>query len=287
MSDLVKYQAPDVMTLGTVLARSGYFQDARDAAQAVVKVLAGQELGFGPIASMTGIYIVKGRVSLSANLIAASVKRGKYNYRVIELSDTACKIDFYEGKEKIGESAFSMEDAKAAGLAFGDTWKKFPRNMLFARAMSNGAKWYCADVFGGPVYTPDELGAVVDGETGEMLSRPKDEVIAPPQVPGLTPGEQAEINGMKATVDAEAARLFPQEPGREEPEPVKQPNGQPVESIDRAVLIGKIRGAADKAGMTAFEKGEYKQKYLGGASVEKADVAALADMLNAIRARKP
>ena len=144
MSDLVKYQAPDVMTLGAVLAKSGYFQDARDAAQAVVKVLAGQELGFGPIASMTGIYIVKGRVSLSANLIAASVKRGKYNYRVTELSDTACKITFYEGKEAVGESAFTMDDAKAAGLAFGENYKKFPRNMLFARAMSNGAKWYCA-----------------------------------------------------------------------------------------------------------------------------------------------
>jgi hypothetical protein len=43
--------------------------------------------------------------------------------------------------------------------------------MLYARALSNGAKWYCPDVFGGPIYTPDELGAVVDGETGE-LGRP-------------------------------------------------------------------------------------------------------------------
>jgi hypothetical protein len=30
--------------------------------------------------------------------------------------------------------------------------------MLYARALSNGAKWYCPDVFGGPIYTPDELG---------------------------------------------------------------------------------------------------------------------------------
>lgn len=177
------HQAPDVMTLGTVFTKSGYFQDVRDASQAVVKMLAGQELGFGPMASMTGIYIVKGRVTLSANLLAAAVKRGgKYNYRVVELSEAACKIDFYEGKEKIGESSFSMEDAKAAGLV-NDQYKKFARNMLFARAMSNGAKWYCADVFGGPVYTPDELGATIDMETGEMLARPADEKVsyqAPP-----------------------------------------------------------------------------------------------------------
>jgi hypothetical protein len=42
--------------------------------------------------------------------------------------------------------------------------------MLFARALSNGAKWFCPDIFGGgPIYTPDELGAVIDGETGQVL----------------------------------------------------------------------------------------------------------------------
>ncbi|RDT44717.1 hypothetical protein DXF87_27490, partial [Enterobacter roggenkampii] len=37
---------------------------------------------------------------------------------------------------------------------------KFPKNMLFARAMSNGVKWFTPDVFSGPVYTPEELGGV-------------------------------------------------------------------------------------------------------------------------------
>jgi hypothetical protein len=162
----------DTVVLGKTLAASGYFQDTREAAQAVVKILAGRELGFGPIASMTGIYIVKGRVTLSANLIAAAVKgSGRYNYRVTKHDAEICSITFYEGGEIIGTSTFSMNDAAQAGLG-GDNWKKYPRNMLFARAMSNGAKWYCADVFGGPVYTPDELGAPVDGETGEVIDMP-------------------------------------------------------------------------------------------------------------------
>jgi hypothetical protein len=78
--------------------------------------------------------------------------------------------------------------------------------MLFARAMSNGAKWFCADVFGGPVYTPDELGAAIDMETGEMLSRPKDEVVTPPAPEPVM------------DLDAEAADLFktPAEEEREE-----------------------------------------------------------------------
>ena len=175
----------DTMTLGKVLAQSGYFADSREAAQAVVKVLAGAELGFGPIASMTGVNIIKGKVSLSANLIAAAIKRsGRYNYRVVTLTDEACRVDFYEAGERIGTSEFSMADAKAAGLSSNDNWRKFPRNMLFARAISNGAKWYCPDLSGGPLYTPDELGATIDGETGDIVDVP---VITTPTQPEPEP----------------------------------------------------------------------------------------------------
>jgi hypothetical protein len=160
-----------VMDLGNVLAKSGYFQDAKDAAQAVVKVLAGRELGFGPIASMTGFYIVKGHVSMSANLMGAAIKRsGKYNYRIINHNATACAIEFFERTgdkwESVGQSVFTIDDARKAGT---QNLEKFPRNMLFARAISNGARWYCPDIFGGPVYTPEELGEVIDGETGEIV----------------------------------------------------------------------------------------------------------------------
>lgn len=165
----------DLARVGDVFVKSGFFADTRDAAQAIVKVMAGQELGFAPIASMTGVYIVKGKVSLSANLIAAAVKRsGRYTFRVRNHDAQVCEIEFFEldkagNKESIGISSFSMQEAAQAQLASSATWKNFPRNMLYARAMSNGAKWYCPDVFGGPVYTPDELGATIDGETGEVI----------------------------------------------------------------------------------------------------------------------
>ncbi len=161
----------DTLSLAKVIADSGFFTDARDVAQAGVKILAGRELGFGPVQSMTGIYLVKGRITLSANLIAAAVRRsGRYDYRVTHLDDLKCVIQFTMDKQAAGVSTFTIDDAKKASLASNDNWKKYPRNMLFARAMSNGARWYCPDVFGGPVYTPDELGAAVDAEEGTVIA---------------------------------------------------------------------------------------------------------------------
>ena len=214
----------DVMELGALLSKSGYFKDATDAAQAVVKVLAGQELGFGPVASMTGIHIIKGRVTLSANLLGAAIKRsGRYDYHVGHLDDTECAIGFFAGvgdeKRQIGISTFTIDDAKRAGLVNGDNWKKYPRNMLFARALSNGAKWYCPDVFGGPVYTPDELGIPVDGETFEVID------VSPDPKPGWQPATKGETDDPN-----------------QDPEPSNE-NGLTAEQIiakNKALYIGRI-----------------------------------------------
>jgi hypothetical protein len=156
----------DLSRVSKMLAQSRFFTDAIDAAQCGVKVLAGTEMGFGAFASMTGIHIIKGKPSIGANLMAAAVKRHpNYNYRVLEHTPEVCRIAFYErwdGKlEQVGESTFTLADAKKAGTQNLD---KYARNMLFARAMSNGVKWYCPDVFDSPVYTPEELGAAVDEE---------------------------------------------------------------------------------------------------------------------------
>ena len=178
----------EVLTLGKTLAASGYFNDTRDAAQAAVKVLAGQELGLGPIASMTGIYIVKGRVTMSANLMAAQIKRsGRYNYRVTTMTNDAVVVEFFESGQSIGVSSYTADDAKAAGLwGSSDPWKKSPRNMLFARAMSNGAKWFTPDIFAGPVYTPDEMetegpmlppAPPVNVLTGEVVEQDERQVL--------------------------------------------------------------------------------------------------------------
>lgn len=153
----------EIMSIGKAFAESGMFADTKSAAQAIVKIQAGQEIGIPPFAAMTGIHIIQGKPAIGAGLMAARVKgSGKYDYEVKEQTEKICSIDFYQGKKMIGNSTFTEGDAKKAGTKNMD---KFPKNMLFARAMSNGIKWFTPDVFAGPVYTPEELGSIVTEDT--------------------------------------------------------------------------------------------------------------------------
>lgn len=149
----------EAISMGKAMFESGLFTDLKSAAQAVVKIQAGAEIGIPPFAALTGIHIIQGKPSIGAGLMAARVKgSGKYDYRVTQNDEKACSIDFYQGPDKIGNSTFTIEDAKKAQTKNID---KHPKNMLFARAMSNGVKWFTPDVFAGPVYVPEEISEIV------------------------------------------------------------------------------------------------------------------------------
>ena len=167
----------EIQQVARLLALSNYFDAKGNSetaiAQLATKILAGQELGYEPFASVNGIHIIQGKPSISGNLMATAVKRSaRYDYRVRQMDDSAVTVEFFErinGRlESLGVSAFTAEDAKKAAT---QNMNKFPRNMLFNRAMSNGVRWYCPDVFqGNAVYTPDELGVAVNDDV-EIVDR--------------------------------------------------------------------------------------------------------------------
>ena len=191
----------DLENVAKAMVSSGYFTDSTKVSQAIVKIMAGREIGVGPFSSMNGIHIIQGKPAFGANIMASKVKSsGRYNYRVTENTDTVCTIEFMEhfngSWTTIGTSSFSITDAKKAGTKNLD---KFPRNMLFARAMSNGVRWYCPDVMNGSVvYTPEELGADVD-ENGDVIDvEVVDQVRIPePESEPEVVVEQAKSNGNK------------------------------------------------------------------------------------------
>jgi hypothetical protein len=128
--------------------------------------MAGAELGLPPFAAMSGIHVIQGKPTLGSNVIATLVKNDpRYDYRVKQADDKACYLTWYEDGDNVGEAGFTIQEAQAANLTGKDNWKKYTSDMLFARAISRGARRFAPGIFGGsPVYTPDEMGVDTDEE---------------------------------------------------------------------------------------------------------------------------
>jgi len=157
----------ELARVADMFAKSGMFTDARDAAQAGVRILAGQAWGIDPFTSMTAVQMIQNRPTMSAGVMAAKVKgHPKYDYVVRRLDSEACEIEFFQGDRSLGVSSFTIEDAKQAGYASKQNYRQTPRNMLFARALSNGVRWYTPDVFSASVYTPEDF--MGESETPEL-----------------------------------------------------------------------------------------------------------------------
>jgi hypothetical protein len=217
-----------VLKLGQVFLDSGFFRDLRSPAQAVVKLLAGRELGLEPMAAMTGIHVIEGKPALSSHLIASGIKRsGRYDYLVREKSSDRCVIEFFRvagGKrEPIGVESFSMDDAKTAGLAGKGPWRSHPKAMLFARAIGNGYRTHCPDALALQVYAEEhgeaEIGGYGDQPRVQILSDAVDVAPVEPVAPsGSEPKEPAAEAPDKAAVEcdgleADALHMLSQIPG--------------------------------------------------------------------------
>ncbi len=155
--------------LASAFAKSGCFADikgqseAEAIAKALVKIELGEAMGFTPAESMTGIDIIQGRVAVGANLRAARMQRAGYSWPEMVLNETGCWIPLrLNGKTMLdGEGnpvmvAFTKSDAQTAGLAGKDNYKKNPRNMYFARAITNAQRWYAPGVLGIDVLSIEE-----------------------------------------------------------------------------------------------------------------------------------
>jgi hypothetical protein len=173
MSSVAKYSPADVADaegVATHLVKSGYFADARDVSKAVTKILFGRSIGLDPLSSMTGINLVQGKPQLSAGTMARLIKdSGKYRYTIDELTASSCTVTLFEKVETglladgrptwewFKHAPFTRKIEEYKHLFSNNVWKQYPRNMLFARTISDLAKMLCPEVFGGAAYLPDEI----------------------------------------------------------------------------------------------------------------------------------
>src|SRR6478752_104360 len=143
------------------LAQAGLLpKQYRDSPGDVLLAIAYAESLDLPVAQIfTGIHVIEGRPSMSAELMGALVRRAGHRIRMSGDSTTAsAEIVRRDDPEFTYRATFTLDDAKAAGLMGKDVWKKYPAAMLLARAVSAVCRAGAADVLAGVSYVPEELG---------------------------------------------------------------------------------------------------------------------------------
>ncbi|MBA3841031.1 MAG: hypothetical protein H0X39_00150 [Actinobacteria bacterium] len=283
MSAIERYVPEDgeidrIQRIATNFANSGYFADAKEALQAFVKISAGAEMGLQPFVSMSGIAIIQGKPVVGAGILAGLLDdHPDFDYTVTwapnSTEPTSCTVTVFKHGIERGESTFSMDDATKAGLAGKDVWKKFQRNMLYARAMSNAVAWYAPSVTrsNGRVFvegeieddepTPTPAPRRKREQTPASTTAPQHEqVIDVDPVPAVAPDEHASVEPNQAgSLEGDAAAVGADlTPFQQASATIKGLNERQRDAVydacDRLGIKRTVRGILDRFGDAATSR---------------------------------
>lgn len=139
-------------------ASASRFFGAATPEQALMLMMAGRDLGLSYVQSLRAFHVIEGKPSLSAQgMVAVCLKSGICDYfEVVERSDQRAVVRAKRAGRPEHVMAFSLDDAKRAGLVGKGNWAKYPAAMLVARAQAALAREVFPDLLLG-LYTDDEM----------------------------------------------------------------------------------------------------------------------------------
>lgn len=119
----------------------------------------GDALGVPYTQVMQSMVVARGKMTMSADLMGAVVRRAGHKLRLREDGDSVT-ADLIRADDP--DYAFTVtwdkEKAQAAGLwGSRGPWQQYPRQMLRARAITEVCRQGASDALAGTVYTPEEL----------------------------------------------------------------------------------------------------------------------------------
>lgn len=120
----------------------------------------GQAMGLSPMESLYRINVIKGKPTMSAELIAAQVRTAGHKLRITKdrehLSVTATIIRSDDPDSPFSETR-DQQWAQNMGLTGRENYRKQPLTMLTWRAITAVAREACPEALYGVAYTPDEM----------------------------------------------------------------------------------------------------------------------------------
>lgn len=235
-------QVTAVVHLADIIAETDFVPGAyrNQPAAVAAAILAGREMGIGPMTALQHLYIIDGRPAMSSQLMRALVLAHGHTLRIDESTGTRCTIT---GRRANGPELTVVWDigmANAAGLTQrrGQAWRQYPRAMLLARATGELCRAMFADVLGGMAYTLEEAQDIPDGEPpsprrgSRTVARARTVVDAPPLPIGDPVARPDEVGPPVAQSPPAAGPPAPPLPDDASPEPAPKSAIQPPRAPD-------------------------------------------------------
>lgn len=194
-SQLTPVAVADQIALAQQLAASNLLPDQyrKNPSNLIWAIQYAQALGVHPMTAITGISVINGKPTASAQLIGGLVRRAGHKLRV-EASDTRAVAIVIRADDPEYEFRveWTIERAKKAGLGTRGPWLQYPAAMLSARAITEVARMAAPECLFGVIYTPEELGAETneDGQATQVPTfddEPIDALIVDHQKPNREP----------------------------------------------------------------------------------------------------
>ncbi len=168
--------------MSQVLAKSGLIPAGLNTPEKVCVALEwGHELQLSPMVAVNNIAVINGKPTLSADIMAAVVKRSpefggikwiQQDNKVAECIITRKTANYTEETH----SRFTFDDAVQAGLTNREVWKKYTKRMLKHRCLSYGLRDAFPDILAG-LYNPEEMESVVETDTERSITSETTAVI--------------------------------------------------------------------------------------------------------------
>lgn len=136
-----------------------------------------KSIGVDPLQALNGgLYYVRGKVELSAMTMNMLIRQKGHSITKDKRSDATICI-LHGKRADNGDTwveSFSLDDAKAANLLNSPTWKAYPKDMLFSRALSRLARQLFPDVIKG-CYVEGEIAmdSAIHSEVEEKRAIPE------------------------------------------------------------------------------------------------------------------
>ncbi len=171
----------EVQTLAELFSKSSLLPEALrgKAADVLVSIMAGQELGLSPMAALRGVHVVQGKPVLSADTMVGIVLGSglaAYFSCVAESDESVTYETKRVNSPQPQRGTWTMADAKRAGLTGNPTWAKYPRAMMKARAKAALARDVYPDVLAG-CYDPDEASEFTPPSNKRHFNEPASGIV--------------------------------------------------------------------------------------------------------------